>query len=110
MTDILFTLSMSLIDSLTTTLQIIIFTLLLTTEKPLRNALSYLVGLSGAYIVCGIGGYLALDQLRQFINEHFPSQNCLPNTTLPQSELLMGLVMVAMGFGIFSKKPTNRAG
>ena len=100
---------MSLIDSLTTTLQIIIFTLLLTTEKPLRNALSYLVGLSGAYIVCGIGGYLALDQLRQFINEHFPSQNSLPNATYYQSEFLMGLVMVAMGLWyFFRKKPANK--
>lgn len=110
MTDILFTFSMSLIDSLSTTLQIIIFTLLLTTEKPLRNALSYLAGLSGAYVICGIGGYLALDELRKFLSEHFPSQESLPNATYYQSEFLMGLGMVAMGLWIFyRKKPTNKS-
>jgi cytochrome c biogenesis protein CcdA len=110
MTDIVFTLSMSLIDSLSTTLQIIIFTLLLTTEKPLRNALSYLAGLSGAYIVCGIGGYLALDELRQFLSEHFPSQDALPNATYYQSEFLMGLGMAAMGFWYFYKQKNAKKG
>jgi cytochrome c biogenesis protein CcdA len=110
MTDILFTLTMSLFDSLSTTLQIIIFTLLLTTEKPVRNAVSYLAGLSGAYIACGIGGYLALDELRQFLSEHFPSQTALPNSTYYQSEFLMGLVMVALGFWYFYRKQPAKKG
>lgn len=106
--DILFTLSMSLIDSLSTTLQIIIFTLLLTTEKPIQNAMSYLVGLSGVYFICGIGGYLALDELRQFLSERFPSRDALPNATYYQSEFLMGLVMAAMGFWYFYRNQRGK--
>ncbi len=101
---------MSLFDSLSTTLQIIIFVLLLTTANPLRNALSYLAGLSGAYIACGLAGYLALDELRQFLNGHFPSQDALPNSTYYQSEFLMGLVMMALGFWYFFRKKRPKKG
>ena len=73
MSTIFYSLSLSLFDSLSTTQQIIIFVLLLTTAKPLRNALSYLAGLSGAYFVCGLAGYLALDELRVFLSKFSPS-------------------------------------
>ncbi len=110
MSDIFFTLSMSLFDSLSTTLQIIIFVLLLTTEKPLRNALTYLAGLSGAYFVCGLAGYLALDELRQFLSRFFPSQDALPNSLYYQTEFLMGLIMVGLGFWYFYRKKRAKPG
>jgi cytochrome c biogenesis protein CcdA len=101
---ILFSLSMSLFDSLSTTQQIIIFVLLLTTAKPLQNALSYLVGLIGAYFVGGIAGFMALDQLRAFISKYFPSMTNMSDPSYYQSELITGIAMVAIGIWYFRKK------
>jgi cytochrome c biogenesis protein CcdA len=104
MSTIPFTLSLSLFDSLSTTQQIIIFVLLLTTIRPLRNSLSYLAGLSGAYFACGIGGYLALDQLHLFLDRYFPSTQNIPNSVYYQSELISGIIMVLIGVWYFRKK------
>ncbi len=110
MGPIFYTLSISLFDSLSTTQQIIIFVLLLTTEKPLRNSLSYLAGLSGAYCACGIAGYSALDQLRIFLSRFFPSTANIPNPLYYQSEFLMGVIMTAIGIWYFRRKKHFRPG
>lgn len=99
-----YTLSLALFDSFSTTQQIIIFALLLTTVKPLRNSLSFLVGLIGAYIACGIGGYLALDQLNNFLGKYFPSTQNMSNTSYYQFELISGLAMLLIGFWFYRKK------
>jgi hypothetical protein len=91
MSDILYTVSLALFDSLSTTLQIIVFVLLLTTANPLRNAFFYLAGLSGAYFTCGLAGYLALDQLRLLLNQFFPSPTNVANPAYYGAELLTGL-------------------
>jgi len=104
MNTILYSFGISLFDSLSTTLQIIVFILLLTTAKPLRNAISYLVGLSGAYFLCGLAGYLALDQLRALLNQFFPSQDSVPNAQYYQAEFLMGVGMVGLGIWYFYRK------
>jgi cytochrome c biogenesis protein CcdA len=101
MNQILYTLSISLFDSLSTTFQIIIFALMFTTAQPLRNALSYLMGLSGAYFGCGLLGYLALDQLRQFASVHFPSLFHIPDSKYYETEFLTGFVMTVLGIGYF---------
>jgi|SRR5665213_481420 len=101
MSTVTFTLSMSVFDSLSTTAQIIIFVLLLTTAKPIRNALIYLAGLSGAYFVCGLAGYLALDQLRVLMGSLLPSQASVSNERYYQSEFLTGLVLVVIGICYF---------
>ena len=82
MGTILYSISLSLFDSLSTTQQIIIFVLLLSTAKPLRNSLSYLAGLSGSYFVCGFAGYMALDNLRVFMSKIFPSTTAVSDPTL----------------------------
>ena len=104
MSTIAFTLSLSLFDSLSTTQQIIIFVLLLTTISPLRNSIAYLAGLSGAYFACGVGGYLALDQLHLFLGGYFPSTRNIPNSIYYQSELISGIVMIFIGIWYFRKK------
>ncbi len=101
MSAVTFTISMSLFDSLSTTLQIIIFILLLTTAKPVRNALIYLAGLSGAYFVCGLTGYLMLNQLRVLLSSLLPSQASLSNERYYESEFLTGLMMAAIGIWYF---------
>jgi cytochrome c biogenesis protein CcdA len=104
MSTIPFTLTLSLFDSLSTTQQIIIFALLLTTLNPLRNSIAYLAGLSGAYFVCGVGGYLAIDQLRVFLARYVPSTESIPNFQYYQIELVSGIVMTLIGVWYFYRK------
>jgi cytochrome c biogenesis protein CcdA len=110
MNTILFTLSISLFDSLSTTQQIIIFILLLTTVKPVRNALWYLAGLSGAYVACGIVGYQVLDQLSVFLARYFPSASALPGPVYYQAEFFAGIIMTVLGIWYFRKKRHARPG
>ncbi|MGA3013345.1 MAG: GAP family protein [Bacteroidales bacterium] len=104
MSTALFTLSLSLFDSLSTTQQIIIFILLLTTFKPLQNSISYLIGLSGAYIICGIAGYLLIDQLHVFLGKYFPSTANMSNTHYYEFEFATGLIMTVFGIWYYNKK------
>ena len=97
MNTIFYTFSISLFDSLMTSQQIIIFALLLSTARPLRNTLSYLAGLSGAYIICGIVGYLTLDQLRILLVKLFPFTANMSNPSYYKTEFFMGLLMVVFG-------------
>jgi cytochrome c biogenesis protein CcdA len=110
MSTIFYSISIALFDSLSTTQQIIIFILLLMTAKPLRNALSYLAGLSGAYFVCGIAGYLTLDELHIFLSKYFPSTATMSNPLYYQAEFLMGIIMVALGVWYFCWKKQARPG
>jgi len=104
----IYSILISLFDSLSTTQQIIIFVLLLSTAKPLRNALSYLAGLSGAYFACGIAGYLTLDELRVFLSKYFPSAAELPNALYYRTEFLAGIIMAAIGIWYFYRKKSTR--
>lgn len=110
MSTIFYSLSLSLFDSLSSTLQIVVFVLLLTTAKPLRNALSYLAGLGGTYFVCGLAGYLALDESRIFLGKFFPSTAAIANPLYYQAEFLMGIIMVALGIWYFCRKKQARPG
>jgi cytochrome c biogenesis protein CcdA len=110
MNTIFYSLSISLFDSLSTTQQIIIFVMLFTTAKPLRNALSFLAGLIGAYFVCGIAGYMALDNLRLFLSRFFPSIANVSNPMYYQSEFLTGIIMAVLGIWFFFRKKTFRPG
>jgi len=110
MNILFFTLSISLFDSLSTTQQIIIFILLLTTAKPIRNVLCYLAGLSAAYMACGIIGYGALDKLQLFLARFFPSNTAIPGSVYYQSELIAGIVMALLGLWYYRKKKNAKPG
>jgi len=99
-----YTFSLSLFDSLSTAQQIVIFALLLTTIKPLRNSMAYLAGLSGAYVACGIGGYLAIDQLRTFLAKYFLTTANMSNVHYYQVEFICGIAMAIFGIWYFHKK------
>ena len=104
MSTALFTLLLSLFDSFSTAQQIIIFTLLLTTFKPLQNSISYLMGLTGSYIICGVAGYLLIDQLHVFLGKYFPSTSNLSNIHYYEFEFVTGLIMTVFGFWYYRKK------
>lgn len=110
MNTILFTLSISLFDSLSTTQQIIIFVLLLTTLKPLHNALWFLTGLMGAYFTCGVAGFLVLDKVHILLNKFFPSGMNMSDLSYYQSELFTGVVMIVIGIWYFCKKRNYQPG
>jgi len=103
LSTVLFTLSLSLFDSLSTTQQIIIFALLLTTNKPLRNSMAYLTGLTGSYILCGVAGYLALDQMNAFIGKYFSTRN-LSDVQYYLFEFISGIAMTIFGIWYYRNK------
>lgn len=105
-----YTLALSLFDSLSTAQQIVIFSLLLTTSRPIRNSLSYLAGLSGAYIVCGVLGYLALGSLNEFLGKYIPNTSGMTNTGYYQFEGICGLAMMLIGIWYYRKKRHAPAG
>jgi len=76
---------------------------LLTTIHPLRNSSAYLAGLSGAYFACGVGGYLAIDQLQVFLDRYFPSTANLPDALYYQTEFVSGIIMTIIGAWYFHK-------
>jgi cytochrome c biogenesis protein CcdA len=100
---LLFTLSLSLFDSFSTTQQIIIFALLLTTNKPLRNSMAYLTGLTGSYILCGVVGYLALDQMNTFIGKYFSTRN-MSDIQYYLFEFISGVAMLIFGIWYYYNK------
>ncbi len=108
MNTIFYTLSLSLFDSISTTQQIIIFMLLLTTVKPLRNAMSYLAGLSGAYFACGVAGYVTLDKLRIFLGRFFPSTDSMSNPNYYRMEFLLGLLMMFFGIWYYYRRKQGK--
>ena len=103
MSTLYLTLSLSLFDSFATAQQIVIFVLLLTTAEPLRNSLSFLAGLSGAYLLCGCGGYLAFERLQIFLAHYFPSSAKLSDAAYYQTELISGLIMTLIGLWYWRK-------
>lgn len=105
---VVYSLSISLLDSLLTTQQIIIFVLLLSTARPLRNSLSYLAGLIGAYYVCGLAGYTVLDRLLLFLSKCFPSTANMSNPQYYQTEFFMGVIMLAIGIWYFLRNKDGR--
>jgi len=73
----------------------------LTTVNPLRNAISYLAGLSGAYFICGVTGYLALDQLRLWLAPLLSSRANVSDPQYYGSEFITGIIMTALGIWYF---------
>jgi cytochrome c biogenesis protein CcdA len=110
MSTIVLTLTLSLFDSLSTTQQIIVFVLLLTTARPVRNALTFLAGLSAAYIACGIAAYPVIDKLRILLSRYFPSVADIPGSLYYQSELVTGIIMTAIGIWYFRSRRNSRPG
>lgn len=68
----LFLTGAALFDSLATTQQILILIFLFSTQKPGRTALGFIVGIGGAYLVCGVLGLLFASQLDQLVKLFVP--------------------------------------
>lgn len=101
---IYYTLSLSLFDSISTTQQIIIFMLLLTTFHPIKNSMAYLAGLSGSYILCGVLGYIGIDKLHEFLKVFVPSTDDMSNSNYYLLEMGSGILMLLFGIWYYKKK------
>ena len=93
----IFVVTTALFDSFSTGQQIILFVLLLATSQPVRNSLTFLAGLSISYLLCGIVGFLHLDQVNAFIAQFFPSLNNVPDQQYYLSQSVTALIFVAVG-------------
>jgi cytochrome c biogenesis protein CcdA len=105
--QLFFIITVSLFDSLSTTSQIIIFILILTTERPIRNSLSYLVGLSLAYFACGIAGYMVIDKLKAFLAVFMPSSMGVSDAMYYKTQIFMGVVFAAIGVIYYHKRKNS---
>lgn len=105
--QLLFIIAVSLFDSFSTTQQIVIFVLILTTARPLRNSISYLAGLTAAYTVCGMAGYMVLDQLNAFASTFLTMHGGLSDTQYYQLQIFAGMVFAAIGIIYYAKKKNS---
>ena len=102
--QLFFIITVSLFDSFSTTQQIVIFVLILTTANPIKNSISYLVGLTTSYFVCGILGYMAIDKLNVFIAKFFPVHAGVSDVKYYQMQIFMGIIFAVIGVIYFIKK------
>jgi len=102
--QLFFIITVSLFDSFSTTQQIVIFVLILTTANPVKNSISYLAGLTTSYFACGMLGYMALDKLNVFIAKFFPVHDGVSDVKYYQMQIFMGIVFAAIGVIYFIKK------
>jgi cytochrome c biogenesis protein CcdA len=102
-----FIITLSLFDSFSTTQQIVVFILILTTVNPVRNSLAYLAGLSAAYMGCGILGFMALDKLNAFVARFFINPTGVSDIMYYQTQIFMGVVFAVIGVFYYIKKKNS---
>ncbi|MEI8093144.1 MAG: GAP family protein [Spirochaetales bacterium] len=93
----LFVSGSALFDSVATTVQIIFLILLFSTEKPIRTSVGYLLGVCGAYFVCGLLGLAFVGNLNDLVRLFVPNLDRLTDTTYYQTQGLLGLVLLVAG-------------
>ena len=70
---IIYIFSASFYDGVSTSQQALFLILLLASAKPVRNSIAYTIGISAAYIACGIAGLFLADTLNAMVREFFPN-------------------------------------
>jgi len=105
--QLFFIITVSLFDSFSTTQQIVVFVLILTSGRPVKNSISYLVGLTTSYFACGMLGYMALDKLNIFINKFFPLHAGVSDSTYYRMQIFIGIIFAAIGVIYFIKRKNS---
>ena len=108
---ILFIISASLFDGISTTQQIIIFALLLATNRPAVNAFSFAAGLSLSYLILGIIGILEVDKLNAFLGGIINMPSMVSDLSYYKIQLITGIIFLVWGIAYaitkkYSKKPS----
>jgi len=99
---IAYSLSLSLFDCLSTAQQVVLFALLLTSARPVRNALTYLSGVSGTYIICGVVGCQLFGHLQEILKRLSLTPD-MSDLSYHQTELFGGLAMALLGIWYFRR-------
>lgn len=107
----LFVSGTALLDSVTTTQQIIILILLFSTDKPIRTSLGFILGVTGAYLLCGFVGLAFVGQLNAMVKAFVPNLDAVADPTYYQVQAVLGFVLVVAGpvywfFQSRSKRPS----
>jgi cytochrome c biogenesis protein CcdA len=85
----------------------VVFILLLTTAKPVKNSLFYLAGLTLSYFVCGIIGFAALDKLTVFVAKISPAPAGVSDTNYYKTQIIVGLIFTAIGVIYYKSKKNS---
>jgi len=106
----LFVSGSALFDSVSTTQQIIFLILLFSTERPIRTSLGFIVGVTGAYFLCGLVGLAFVDKLNDMLKMFLPNLDGYSDSTYYQAQALMGVALTVAGplywrYKVKSKKP-----
>ncbi len=107
-----FIITTSLFDSVSTTQQIIIFALLLATNRPAANAFSFLAGLSLSYLALGIIGLLEIGKLNALLGNFINMPSMISDTSYYKIQLITGVLFLIWGIVYavrkkYSKKPPS---
>ena len=102
----LFVSGAALFDSFSTTQQIIIVILLFSTEKPIRNSLGFILGVTVAYFVCGLIGLALVDKLNAMLKLFLPNLDAVPDQSYYLGQLVLGAGLTVGGplYWLFKKK------
>jgi hypothetical protein len=104
LSQLFFIVTVSLFDSFSTTQQIVVFILILTTANPVKNSLAYLAGLSLSYFACGLLGFMALDELKGFVARFFTNPTGVTDAVYYKTQMLAGAVFIVIGVYYYMKK------
>jgi cytochrome c biogenesis protein CcdA len=106
----LFVSGTALLDSVSTTQQIIFLILLFSTEKPIRTSLGFILGVTVAYFICGLVGLAFVDKLNDMIKMFMPNLDSYSDASYYQAQVLVGVGLTVAGplywrHKVKSKKP-----
>ena len=107
LSQLFFIITVSLFDTFSTTQQIVIFILILTTVNPRRNSLAYLAGLSISYFACGIIGFTALDKLNAFVARFFTNPAGVSDAMYYRTQMFVGVVFAVIGAATYLTKKNS---
>ncbi len=105
--QLFFIITVSLLDSFSTTQQIVIYVLILTTANPVKNSISYLAGLTTSYFACGMLGFMAIDKLNVLIARFFPEHAGISDVKYYQIQIFIGIIFAVLGIMYFIKKKNS---
>ncbi|MGA2142352.1 MAG: GAP family protein [Brevinematales bacterium] len=94
---IIYIISASFYDGVSTSQQALILILLLASAKPVRNSIAYTIGISAAYIACGITGLFLADTLNAMVREFFPNLMNISSPSYYRAQMAMGIILFISG-------------
>lgn len=94
---IFFITTVALFDSFSTAQQLIIFILLLATNKPVKNSMAFLTGLTLIYLVFGVLGYSQVGNINNFLGSFFPSMSEISDQSYYKIQMIAGIIFFLSG-------------